>query len=94
MQRLFNPIEARSNIHIGVDQVHFPRPWGEGNVGHLYHFDLIAEPVYCAQYSSLKWNYNHFTGVDYNAADGKTSIYKIQGDGKDWAKNVDSENGN
>ncbi|KAF8320734.1 putative alpha-amylase [Clavulina sp. PMI_390] len=46
------------------------------------------------KYSSLKWNFNHFTGVDYNADGGKTAIFKIQGDGKDWARNVDHENGN
>ena len=46
------------------------------------------------KYSDFKWNFNHFTGVDYNADGGKTCIYKIQGDGKDWARNVDTENGN
>jgi len=46
------------------------------------------------KYSSLKWNFNHFTGVDFNADGGKKAIFKIQGDGKDWARNVDDENGN
>lgn len=39
-------------------------------------------------------NFNHFTGVDYNNDGGKTAIYKIEGNGKDWAQNVDSENKN
>ncbi|KAJ3899733.1 alpha-amylase [Lentinula edodes] len=46
------------------------------------------------KYSSLKWNFNHFTGVDYNDENKKTSIYRIQGDGKSWAKGVDKENKN
>lgn len=42
----------------------------------------------------MKWNFNHFTGVDYNADGGKTAIYRIHGEGKYWAKNVDGENQN
>ncbi|EIW72207.1 alpha-amylase [Tremella mesenterica] len=45
------------------------------------------------KYSSMKWNYNHFTGVDYDAKTETKAIYMIQGDGKDWAKDVDKENG-
>lgn len=39
-------------------------------------------------------NYNHFTGVDFDAKTDTTAIYKIQGDGKTWAKDVDGENAN
>ncbi|KAJ7154655.1 alpha-amylase [Mycena filopes] len=46
------------------------------------------------KYSALKYNFNHFTGVDYNDENQKTSIYKIHGDGKDWAQGVDKENKN
>lgn len=46
------------------------------------------------KYSSLKYTFNHFTGVDYNDETQKTSIYKIHGDGKDWAQAVDKENRN
>ncbi|KAL7415245.1 glycoside hydrolase superfamily [Mrakia frigida] len=46
------------------------------------------------KYSSFKWNFNCFTGVDYDAKTEKTSIFKIHGDGKTWAKAVDGENGN
>lgn len=41
----------------------------------------------------MKWNFNHFTGVDYDAATETNAIYKIQGDGKAWARDVDKENG-
>ncbi|BGP17291.1 hypothetical protein JCM10213v2_005309 [Rhodosporidiobolus nylandii] len=34
------------------------------------------------------------TGVDYDDKSKKTSIFKIQGEGKTWSKSVDSENGN
>jgi hypothetical protein len=34
------------------------------------------------------------TGVDYDDKNKKTSIFKIQGEGKTWAKGVDKEQGN
>ncbi|KAL1405244.1 hypothetical protein Q8F55_008870 [Vanrija albida] len=44
--------------------------------------------------SAFKWDYNHFTGVDYDAKTDTKAIYKIQGDGKTWADDVDGENAN
>ncbi|CAE6419588.1 unnamed protein product, partial [Rhizoctonia solani] len=46
------------------------------------------------QYSKLKWTFNHFTGVDYNNDGGKNAIFRIDGDGKNWAQGVDHENRN
>ncbi len=46
------------------------------------------------KYSEMKWHHEHFTGVDYDAKNEKTSIFMIQGDNKGWAKKVDGENGN
>ncbi|KAJ7205053.1 alpha-amylase [Mycena pura] len=46
------------------------------------------------KHSKMKYTFNHFTGVDYNDENQKTSIYKIHGEGKDWAEGVDSENQN
>ncbi|KAJ7150950.1 alpha-amylase [Mycena crocata] len=46
------------------------------------------------KYSKLKYSFNHFTGVDYNEENQKTAIYKIHGEGKDWAQGVDKENKN
>ncbi len=46
------------------------------------------------KYSDFKWHWYHFTGTDFNQANGKNGIYQIQGDGKSWAQGVDSENGN
>ncbi|ODN77445.1 hypothetical protein L202_04623 [Cryptococcus amylolentus CBS 6039] len=45
------------------------------------------------KYSDMKWNFNHFTGVDYDAATETNAIFKIQGEGKHWATDVDKENG-
>ncbi|KAK7047862.1 hypothetical protein VNI00_006190 [Paramarasmius palmivorus] len=44
--------------------------------------------------NKLKWNFNHFTGVDYDENTGKKAIFRIQGDGKYWASGVDNENQN
>lgn len=45
-------------------------------------------------YSDFKWNFNHFTGVDYDSRSGNTGIYKILGENKDWSDNVSGEKGN
>lgn len=46
------------------------------------------------KYSKFKWNFNHFTGVDYDDKNGKSAIFRIHGDGKNWAQGVDDENSN
>lgn len=49
------------------------------------------------KYSEMRYHWYHFTGVDYNADNYKTAIYKIMGDQSDgWAEvgDVDSEKGN
>ena len=46
------------------------------------------------KYSEFEWNHALFSGVDYDNLTGKTAIYKIAGENKGWAKNVDSELGN
>jgi alpha-amylase len=46
------------------------------------------------KYSDFEWRWFHFSGVDYNQANKKKAIYQIQGEGKSWGKEVDSENGN
>ncbi|WP_459129194.1 alpha-amylase [Guggenheimella bovis] len=44
-------------------------------------------------YSNFQWNFNHFTGVDYDSLEGKTGIFKILGENKDWAEGVSGERG-
>ncbi|OMP82895.1 Glucan 1,4-alpha-maltohexaosidase [Diplodia seriata] len=46
------------------------------------------------KYSAQKYHWYHFTGTDYNAANEKSAIYKIQGEGKGWSSSVDKEQGN
>ncbi|KAF2657612.1 glycoside hydrolase family 13 protein [Lophiostoma macrostomum CBS 122681] len=46
------------------------------------------------QYSKMKYHWQHFSGTDYNNANGKKAIYKILGDNKGWAQSVDKEQGN
>lgn len=43
-------------------------------------------------YSSFKWDWTHFHGVDWNEETKQKSVYKFYG--KHWDKQVDSENGN
>ncbi|KAF2843512.1 glycoside hydrolase family 13 protein [Patellaria atrata CBS 101060] len=46
------------------------------------------------KYSSMKWHWYHFSGTDFDAETEKKAIYKIQGDGKNWAQDVADEQGN
>ena len=43
-------------------------------------------------YSSFKWNWTHFHGIDWDENTGKAAIYKFYG--KHWDEEVDKENGN
>lgn len=47
-------------------------------------------------YSQFKWSWEHFTGIDFNQANGKKAIYRIEGKEKGWADDnkVNNENGN
>lgn len=44
------------------------------------------------KYSSFKWNWTHFHGVDWDDRNGINSIFKFYG--KRWDEDVDKENGN
>lgn len=46
------------------------------------------------KYSNFKWNYNHFTGVDYDNITKTRGIYKIVGENKGWGFGVSDEYGN
>lgn len=44
------------------------------------------------KYSDFKWNWNCFTGTDYDARKNENGIYLFEG--KQWDQNVSHENGN
>ncbi len=46
------------------------------------------------KYSNFIWNYNHFTGVDYDDATGEHGVFRILGENKYWASGVSTERGN
>ncbi|KAL4909835.1 hypothetical protein BDW74DRAFT_165194 [Aspergillus multicolor] len=46
------------------------------------------------QYSSLKYHWDHFTGVDWDDSRKEQAIFKINSPNKDWAADVSDENGN
>lgn len=45
-------------------------------------------------YSDFKWNWTHFTGVDFDNASGTSGIFRLLGEDKDWADGVSDEKGN
>ncbi len=46
------------------------------------------------KYSDFKWNFNHFTAVDFDNKTGETGIFRIIGDNKGWSWSVSGEKGN
>ncbi|KAK2747775.1 hypothetical protein FQN57_001805 [Myotisia sp. PD_48] len=46
------------------------------------------------KYSSMKYHWQHFTGVNYDASTQKEGIFKLTDNGKNWAPDVSEENGN
>ncbi|WP_026696082.1 alpha-amylase [Peribacillus kribbensis] len=46
------------------------------------------------RYSEFQWSFVHFNGTDYDAKTGKTGVFKILGENKDWNEHVDNEFGN
>ncbi|MBN4842017.1 hypothetical protein H4F85_28230, partial [Citrobacter braakii] len=46
------------------------------------------------KYSSMKYPWYHFSGVDWDDSRKKNAIYKIVGPDKGWAPDVSDENGN
>lgn len=46
------------------------------------------------KYSRFKWNFSHFTGVDYDALGDDVGIYRIIGENKGWNWGVSGEKGN
>ncbi|MDD2427819.1 MAG: alpha-amylase [Eubacteriales bacterium] len=46
------------------------------------------------KYSDFIWNFNHFTGVDYDDKTGEHGVFRILGENKHWSTGVSSERGN
>lgn len=46
------------------------------------------------QYSSFKWNFNHFNGVDFNQRQSEKGVFRILGENKGWNLGVSHEHGN
>ncbi|GAA5867187.1 hypothetical protein JCM8547_006269 [Rhodosporidiobolus lusitaniae] len=54
------------------------------------HFNF---PGRKGKYSDMEWSHFMFTGVDWDDKNKEKGIFKIQGEGKTWAKAVDKEKG-
>lgn len=46
------------------------------------------------KYSSFKWNYNYFNGIDFDNLTGEKAIFRIIGKDKGWNLGVSHEKGN
>lgn len=61
------------------------------NISGWVRFDFAGRK---GKYSSMKYHYQHFNGVDWNETRKENAIYKIAGTRKGWAKDVSDEHGN
>ena len=64
---------------------------GEVTIDAWTKFDF---PVRNNQYSSFKWSWYHFDGVDWAQNLNESNIFKFRGTGKNWDWQVDTENNN
>lgn len=46
------------------------------------------------KHSDFEWNFNHFTGIDYDVKNEVDGVFKIVGENKQWSKGVSKEKGN
>lgn len=65
-----------------------------GEVHDIEGWTRFTFPGRNGKYSEFIWNFNHFTGVDYDNRTGTKAIYRIIGDGKYWNEGTDKEKGN
>ena len=66
-------------------------------VGEVYEIDAWTAfdfPGRGYTYSKLIWNYNHFTGVDFDNLTGTKGSFGIIGENKGWSLGVSGEKGN
>lgn len=58
-------------------------------------FTKFTFPGRKGKYSDFVWDFQCFTGVDYNHLNGESSIYKLHSEyGDDWEEMIDDEMGN
>ena len=46
------------------------------------------------KYSDFEWDFNHFTGIDFDQKNDVTGVFKILGENKYWSDGVSNEKGN
>ena len=46
------------------------------------------------KYSNFHWGWQHFTATDYDQKTGRSAVYRIVGENKNFSENVDQEYGN
>lgn len=51
-------------------------------------------PGRAGKHSGFEWNFNHFSGTDYDQKNDETGIFKIIGENKHWSDGVSNEKGN
>ncbi|MGO2696727.1 alpha-amylase [Bavariicoccus seileri] len=86
--------ETESFLAVEVDATNRQKTLGDPH--QITAWTKFTFPGRHDQYSPFKWNFHHFSGVDFDAETGHKGIYMIQNDQSGWTANedVDTENGN
>ncbi|KAJ8585740.1 glycoside hydrolase family 13 protein [Rhizopogon salebrosus TDB-379] len=62
---------------------------------HVKGWTVFDFPGRLGKYSAMRWNSNHFTGLDWDDLTQTNGIFRISSEGHEgWSKWVDTENGN
>jgi alpha-amylase len=63
-----------------------------GGRGEIQAWTGFEFPGRRGKYSKMRWNRQHFTGVDYDSKRNEKGVWQFEG--KKWADDVDEELGN
>lgn len=83
-------VEVFKAVQVAEDN----RNWDMSKAHDIEGFTGFNFPGRQGKYSDFVWNFNHFTGVDFDYKTGTHGIFRILGDGKSWADDVSMEQGN
>ncbi|KAF9437058.1 hypothetical protein BGZ76_002128 [Entomortierella beljakovae] len=66
-------------------------------IGEAYDIEAYTKFLFKGRdkkYSDFEWNFEHFSGTDWDARGERKAIFKIVGENKSFAEDVDGDNGN
>ena len=88
-------VEERDRLRVKEEEEEEPGEEGGGDAApprEIEAWTAFDFPARAGRYSTMRWRWEHFTGVDYDHARRERGVWKFEG--KQWAEDVDEELGN